>query len=150
MKRHDPVWELSSELLQLAGAGDMRQAALGGILDALTTRPGERPEDVLLDLKLVDDERLALAFALRSGRPYEGLRNFTPDERLFLYLPLAVAQKERLVPLILVGDSLTIACAFLDADLSYLHDRFPNLGLNLVVAPRQNILAALERVVLRQ
>ena len=148
MTGSDTLWDLSSELLQLADPSDLRQAAIGGILDALTTRPGERPEDVLLDLKLVDDERLALALAMRSGRPYESLREFTPNGRLFLYVPLPLAQNERVVPLVLVGDSLTIACAFVDADLSYLRDRFPNLVLNLVIAPRRNILAALRRVAL--
>jgi len=120
--------------------------AIGGLLDTLATRPEERAEDVLLDLKLVDDESLALALAFRSGRPYQGLRDFVPDERLFLYLPLSIAIKERLVPLVLVGDSLTVASAFVDADLSYLRDRFPNLALTLVISPRREILEALRRV----
>ncbi|MGI8421519.1 MAG: hypothetical protein ACR2MU_04550, partial [Gaiellaceae bacterium] len=80
-------------------AGGPSSAALAGLLDALAaTRPGERAEDVLLDLNLVDDERLALALAFRSGGLYQGLRDFAPDERLFLYLPLSIAIKERLVP----------------------------------------------------
>jgi hypothetical protein len=145
MTERDLLWELGPEFLG-ATADETKRAAIGGLLDTLATRPEERAEDVLLDLKLVDDESLALALAFRSGRPYQGLRDFVPDERLFLYLPLSIAIKERLVPLVLVGDSLTVASAFVDADLSYLRDRFPNLALTLVISPRREILEALRRV----
>jgi MshEN domain len=130
------------------GASDReaRRAAVAGLLDALATRPDERAEDVLLDLKLVDDEGLALALAFRSGRPYQGLRDFIPDERLFLYLPLSIAVKERLLPLVLADDSLVVASAFVDADVSYLRERFPNLAVVLVISPRKEILEALRRV----
>lgn len=133
---------------ELAGVSDReaKRAAVAGLLDALATRPDERAEDVLLDLKLVDDEGLALALAFRSGRPYQGLRDFVPDERLFLYLPLSIAAKERLLPLVLAGDSLVVASAFVDADVSYLQERFPNLAVVLVISPRKEILEALRRV----
>ena len=42
---------------------DLRQLGMLALLDVLSGRPGERPEDVLLDLKLVDDHALALALA---------------------------------------------------------------------------------------
>jgi hypothetical protein len=124
----------------------VRQAELAGLLDVVRTRPGERPEDMLIDLGLVDDRRLAVALALRSGRRYEGLRRTRVNPELFLYVPLVVAQRERIVPLVLVGDSLLIASAYLDPDLSYLRERFPNLQLELVVSPRSEILDALNRV----
>jgi hypothetical protein len=145
MSDNDLLRELVPDLIG-ASAEHTKHAAIGGLLDALAPRPGERPEEVLLDLKLVDDQRLALALAFRSGRRYEGLRDFVPDHRLFLYIPLAMAQTQRLVPLVFVGDTLVVAAAFIDADLSYLHDRFPNLAVELVVSPRGEILEALQRV----
>ena len=50
------------------------------------------------------------------------------------------------LPLVLVDDSLVVASAFVDADLSYLRERFPNLAVALVVSPRREILEALRRV----
>jgi len=145
MTDRDILWELGPELLGVA-EDDAKRTAIAGLLDALGTRPGERAEDVLLDLKLIDDEQLAVALAFRSGLPYQGLRDFVPDERLFLYLPLAIAMRERLLPLVLIGDSLVVATAFVDADLSYLRDRFPNLAADLVISPRREILEALQRL----
>ncbi|MBA3842278.1 MAG: hypothetical protein H0X39_06615 [Actinobacteria bacterium] len=129
-----------------AAIADLRQLGLLALLDVLPRRPGERPEDTLLDLKLVDDRALALALAIRSGRTFAGLRHTVPDHRLFLYLPLHVAQRERIIPLSLVENRLTIACAYLDPDLSAVADRFPNLELELLVSPRVEILQALQRV----
>lgn len=145
MSERDVLWELAPELFGVADE-DSSRLGLGALLEVLTARPGERPEDVLLDLKLVDDTRLALALAQRSGRRYEGLRGLVPDERLFLYLPLPLALQQRLVPVLLTDDTLTIASAFLDPDLSYVQARFPNLRLALIVSPRSEILEALRRV----
>jgi MshEN domain len=125
---------------------DLRQLGLLALLDVLSGRPGERPEDVLLDLKLVDDHALALALAIRSGRPFAGLRDVTVDHRLFLYLPLHLAQRERVVPLGRDEDCLTVASAYLDPDLSSLAERFPSLEVRLVVSPRVEVLEALQRV----
>jgi hypothetical protein len=129
-----------------AALEDLRQLGLLALLDVLSGRPGERPEDVLLDLKLVDDHALALALAFRSGRPFAGLRLVTPDHRLFLYLPLHLAQRERVVPLTLEDDCLTIASAYLDPDLTSVEDRFPSLDVRLLVSPRVEVLEALQRV----
>lgn len=125
---------------------DVDRARLSALLDVIRSRPGERPEDVLLDLNLVDDRDLALALALHGRRRFEGLRGFDPDHRLFLYLPLHVAQRERVVPIVLVGEMLTIASAYLDPDLSSLRERFPNLGVELLISPRTEVLEALQRV----
>ncbi len=118
------------------------------ILDALDrrARPGERPEELLLDLGLVDEQEFALELAVRSGRPFTGLRGFIPDPKLFLYVPVATATAERVCPLVLVEDSLKIASAYLDPDLLAVETRFPNLELDLVVAPRSEILDALRFV----
>ena len=118
------------------------EALLGALLPR--TRPGERAEEVLLDLGIVSDRDFAFELAQRSGLSLVGLRGFVPDERLFLYLPVAVAQLERVCPLVLVGDSLKLASAYLDPDLSYVRGRFPHLELELVIAARGELLAALQ------
>jgi Type II secretion system (T2SS), protein E, N-terminal domain len=140
MNRMDPGSTVDSAL------DDLRRLGLLALLDVLSGRPGERPEDVLLDLKLVDDHALALALAVRSGRPFAGLRHVTVDHRLFLYLPLHLAQRERVVPLGREDDCLTVASAYLDPDLSSLAERFPSLEVRLVVSPRVEVLEALQRV----
>lgn len=122
--------------------------ASAAVLRALrrSGRPGERPEEALLDLGLLPERDLALELALACKRPFCGLRSFSPDPRLFLYLPVHVAFRERLCPLVMIGDSLKLATAFIDPDLTYLTERFPKLELELVVAPRGEILRAIEHV----
>lgn len=131
-------------LLELTGTTG--HARVAGLLDALPGRPGERPEELLLDLRLVDDRRLALALAAHAGRRFEGLRGVRLDPRLFLYLPLALAQRERAVPLALADETLTVAAASLDPDLEWVRERFPSLHIELLVSPRNEILTALGRV----
>ncbi len=109
-------------------------------------RPGERPEDVLLDLGIISERELALDLALVSGRPFEGMRGFVPDARLFLYIPLATAAAERVCPLVLVGNSLKVASVYLDPDLQLVGARFPSLDIDLVVSPRSELLEALRLV----
>ena len=142
----DSLRDVIPEILAPRAFDDTSRAALEGLLDAISARPGESAEDVLLDLQLVDDERLALALALRSGLPYQGLRGFVPDERLFLYFPLAHARAQRIVPLVLIDDTLTLATAFVDVNLTFLRERFPNLRLTVVISPRREILEALTHV----
>lgn len=118
------------------------------VLESLArrARPGERPEELLFDLGLLDEHEVGLEIAARAGLSFTGLRDFVPDPRLFVYLPLPIAARERICPLVLIGDSLKLASAFLDPDLSHLERRFPTLGLSLTIAPRREILAALNRV----
>lgn len=137
-----------TELLHAGAAESPRALQAEAILDALDrrARPGERPEEVLLDLGLVDDRDFALELALRSGLPYGGLRGFIPDPRLFLYVPVATAVAQRVCPLVLVDDSLKLASAYLDPDLLSVRTRFPNLDLGLVIVPRDELLDALRLV----
>jgi hypothetical protein len=115
------------------------------VLESLArrARPRERPEELLFDLGLIEEHDFALELACRTGRPFAGLRGFAPDPRLFAYLPLPIAMRERVCPLVLVGDSLKLATAFLDPDLSYTARLFPSLQVELTIAPRSEILEAL-------
>jgi hypothetical protein len=140
---------MSDELDWLFGesegdASGQDQAVLQSL--ARRARPGERPEELLFDLGLVDEHDFALEIAARSNRPFTGLRSFVPDPRLFVYLPVPIALRERVCPLVLIGDSLKVASAFLDPDLSHLERRFPTMGVELTVAPRSEILSALNAV----
>jgi hypothetical protein len=137
-----------TEPLFTAAAASVRAVQAEAILDVLDrrTRPGERAEETLLDLGLVGDRDLALQLAVRSRLPYEGLRGFIPDPKLFLYVPVATAVAQRVCPLVLVDDSLKLASAYLDPDLLAVRTRFPNLDLSLVIAPRNELLEALSLV----
>jgi len=133
-----PVTGLS---LAYALEGEALLAAL-----SVRARPGERPQELLFDLGLLSSRDFALELAVLSGTPYLGLRGFLVDERLLLYLPLALALTERVCPLVLVGDSLKIASAFLEPDLTSVRARFPRLDLDIVLAPRDEIIEALRDV----
>lgn len=93
-----------------------------------------------------DETRAALAIALDAGLPYTGLRDFTPDPKLFSYVPLSLATREVVVPVILVGDTLKVASARPDPDLSLVRSRFPYLSIDIVIAPAPEIDLALQRV----
>jgi hypothetical protein len=137
-----------SDWLLATATGSSRAVQADAILDMLErrARPGERPEEALLDLGLVDGRDFALELAIRSGLPYSGLRGFIPDPRLFLYVPVATAVAQRVCPLVLVDDSLKLASAYLDPDLLAVRTRFPNLDLGLVIVPRDELLDALRLV----
>jgi len=92
-----------------------------------------------------DEVRAALALAMQSGLEYTGLRDFTPDAKLFHYVPAALAARERVVPVIVVGNALKIASATPTPDLGLVRSRFPYLTLDIVLAPGSEIDAALER-----
>ena len=93
----------------------------------------------------VDSTRAALETALRHGLPFEGLRDFEPDPRLFHYVPPAYAVQHRLLPLVIVGDTLKVASATPEPDLSLLRTRFPYLTVDIVIAPGPEIDRILER-----
>ena len=50
------------------------------ILESLArrARPGERSEELLFDLGLLDEHDFALEITSRAGRAYAGLRDFVP------------------------------------------------------------------------
>jgi len=83
--------------------------------------------------------------ALSNGQPYTGLRDLEFDHRLFHYVPLPIAHQLRIVPLLLVGDTLKVASASPFVDLSLLRRRFPYLAVDIVIAPGPEIDRVLER-----
>jgi hypothetical protein len=93
----------------------------------------------------VDSSRAALDIALRNGLPSSGLRDFAPDPRLFHYIPLPYAVQNRLLPIVIVGDTLKVASATPEPDLSLLRTRFPYLAVDIVIAPGPEIDRVLER-----
>jgi hypothetical protein len=92
-----------------------------------------------------DSPTTALDVALQNGLPYTGLRDFDPDPRLFHYVPLPFATQHRIVPMLIVGDTLKVASATPNPDLSLLKTRFPYLGVDIVIAPGPEIDRVLER-----
>jgi hypothetical protein len=93
-----------------------------------------------------EDARAAIATALDAGIGYTGLRDFVPDPKLFHYVPAALAARERVLPVILVGDTLKVASATPDPDLSMVRQRFPYLAVDIVIAPAAEIDQALQRL----
>jgi hypothetical protein len=81
----------------------------------------------------------ALDLALRAGLPFSGLRDFHPDPRLFRYVPLSWAVQQRIVPMLVVGDTLKVASPRADPDVSLIHTRFPYLAVDIVIAPGNEI-----------
>jgi hypothetical protein len=92
------------------------------------------------------DAREALALALETGLEYTGLRDFVPDPKLFHYVPATLAARERVVPVVLVGDTLKVASARPDPDLSLVRSRFPYVTVDIVLAPSGEINRALDRI----
>lgn len=90
-----------------------------------------------------DDRDRAVDLSLRSGTPFWSLRGLRPDGRLFLYLPLEVAERELAFPVALEGDWLTVAVAELEPDLTVVAERFPRLHVELVIASRGELIEAL-------
>ncbi len=89
------------------------------------------------------DEPLALA--LRSGLPFCGLRGFAVDPRLWHYVPTEIARRERVVPVVLVGDVLKVAAPSPDADLARVRRSFPQLEVELHLARPDEVDEVLAR-----
>jgi hypothetical protein len=87
----------------------------------------------------------ALEAAMAAGLTYVGLRGVVVDRLLLHYVPLSLAVREQIVPLILVGDTLTIASTRPDPDIGPITRRFPKLTIELVIAPAREISELLVR-----
>ena len=84
-----------------------------------------------------------LWLAVDDALPYTGLRGFNVDPLLLHYVPLGEARRLEILPLILIGDRLTIASARPDPDLSDLAAQLPKLRFEIVLAARAELLDAL-------
>jgi hypothetical protein len=89
----------------------------------------------------------AVRIAFEAGLPFTGLRDFRPDERLWGRVAPEWAVRERVVPLVVVGDRLKVAAARPDPDLSALAGAYA--GVDVVIAPAAEIDAALADVHVR-
>lgn len=102
------------------------------------------PGEHLPDTDPLSDRNLALEISLSAGRRFVSLRDFQPDPRMLSYVPLSLAERELLVPLEVEGETLRVAGAFADADLSEVEQRFPNLNVEILVAPYDEVACALD------
>lgn len=80
--------------------------------------------------------------AAAAGLPFTDLQGFAADRRMFHYLPLRDAVELRVLPMTVIGDRLQVAAAGVAPDLSALRRHYPNLQVDVVVAPA----AAIDRV----
>jgi hypothetical protein len=88
---------------------------------------------------VTESEREALALALDSELPYQGLRGLAPSPNLLLYLPAALARTAELVPLSLEDNVLRLACTRPDVDVSPIRARFPRLALELAISTPEDV-----------
>lgn len=72
------------------------------------------------------------------------LRGFTIDPRLMSYVPLELAQREQIVPVVVIGNRLQVASADSKPALDEVRARFPNLAIDVVQADAGEIRAVLD------
>lgn len=87
-----------------------------------------------------------LELALSHGLRYSALRDVELDPRLLLYVPLELCERETVLPLSANDDLLELATAFPDPDLQLVEDRFPDLWIELVLAPIDRIFELLDEL----
>ncbi len=80
-----------------------------------------------------------------AGLPYTGLREFTVDPRMLLYVPYRVAVAQRIVPMTIIANRLQLASAVPDPDLTSLRRHFPGLEIDITIAPAAEIDSVLRR-----
>lgn len=85
------------------------------------------------------DEAVRIAF--EAGLPYAGLRGLHPHDDLWGAVAHEWARRERVVPLAVVGDRLTLAAARPELDLDGIGVTYA--GIDVVIASAQDIDAAL-------
>ena len=117
----------------------MRKPLISLVSDQAASKP---PGSAVAATDLAELE--ALTVAVHHGLPFAGLRDLQLDESLLLYLPLATAARELVVPLVLIGDRLTIASATPSPPLDEVRTRFPNLALDIVISSEKEILAMVQ------
>jgi type IV pilus assembly protein PilB len=107
---------------------------------------GGRLGSILIHLGYVDDDDITLILSKKYGVPSIDLESFEIAPSVIKLIPVEVARKYMVVPLSLVGSSMTIACAD-PANVFALDDIKFSTGFNVetVVATEGSILEALEK-----
>jgi hypothetical protein len=102
------------------------------------TRPDEPDTSFVPDATAITPPH-PLELALRSGLRYSALRDVVLDARLLLYVALELCERETVLPISVGDDVLEIATARPDPDLGIVEARFPELEIELVLAPIERI-----------
>jgi Type II secretion system (T2SS), protein E, N-terminal domain len=102
------------------------------------TRPDESDTFPVSDATAITPPH-PLELALRSGLRYSALRDIVLDPRLLLYVALELCERETVLPISVSDEVLEVATARRDPDLG-IETRFPELEIDLVLAPIERIL----------
>lgn len=104
-------------------------------------------ERALLKLRYVDEEQMAQAVASQYDLPYVLINSFDLDVSLSRYISAVYAQKQRIVPISKLGNTLTLAMAepLKNHDIRELEDSI-RLKIISAIATEASIFKALKRL----
>jgi len=104
-------------------------------------------EKALLKLRYVDEEQMAQAVASQYDLPYVQINNFDLDISLSQYISAVYAQKQRIVPISKIGNTLTLAMAepLSNHAIRELEDSI-RLKIISAIASESSIFASLKRL----
>jgi type II secretory ATPase GspE/PulE/Tfp pilus assembly ATPase PilB-like protein len=102
-------------------------------------------EEALLKLRLIDEEQLARSVAIQYDLPYVEINAFTLDAGLSQYIGSVYAQKHLLVPISMLGSTLTLAMVqpLRQPDIRQLEDNI-RLKIISVIASESSVLRGLK------
>lgn len=110
------------------------------------TRTGQRLGQILLARKLISEEQLVDIITTRLDIPRISLENIVIDPHVIEAVPLSLARKHTLIPVVRIGSTLTVAMAdpldiiALD-ELKYV----TSLRINRAVSTKSSILQAIDQ-----
>jgi len=104
-------------------------------------------ERALLKLRYVDEEQMAQGVATQYDMPYVLINSFDLDVSLSRYISAVYAQKQRIVPISKIGNTLTLAMAepLKNHDIRELEDSI-RLRIISAIATETSIFKALKRL----
>lgn len=104
-------------------------------------------EKALLKLRYIDEEQMAQAVANQYDLPYVLINSFDLDLSLSRYISAVYAQKQRIVPISKIGNTLTLAMAepLKSHDIRELEDSI-RLRIISAIATETSIFKALKRL----
>jgi type II secretory ATPase GspE/PulE/Tfp pilus assembly ATPase PilB-like protein len=104
-------------------------------------------EKALLKLRYVDEEQMAQAVANQYDLPYVLINSFDLDVSLSRYISAVYAQKQRIVPISKIGNTLTLAMAepLKNHDIRELEDSI-RLKIISAISTETSIFKALKRL----